>query len=154
MNCLMCMEAHLIEDSSKTHNHIIMNPEIYGQNWNRVINYLHNYNSDLNNLKKKIVSSVTEHVAKIKNDVYRLSTKIDAMISKNNQKIIDLRSIDLTILENMTQLQADSLNEFTKNCERTEIPDECIDIKQAEISEWNESMTNFEISKIPTISCV
>lgn len=76
-----------------------------------------------------------------------LFTNIDAAVSKNNQRILKLKIANHKISENWDQLQLNSLKGLTQKCDKIALSDECLDIIQAEISDWNKNMTNYEIAK-------
>lgn len=133
--CKTHVGTHMSESLSTSHVPSVPNNVIDDKNQAEIINLLQSYNSDLKNLKTRIISVVTDYITKIKNDVYLLSANIDAVISKNNQKILDLTSTNLKILENIKQLQSDSLKDLTKQCDQIEISHECLEIIHDEITD-------------------
>lgn len=150
--CQNDVGTHISQYPLKTHMPTVLNSDICDQKCQKVVNYLDEYNSQLKNLKKKMVSEVTKHVEKINKDFSLICTKINAAISKNKKKIRDLKSSNLKILENITQLQMNSLKEFTKKCDKIEVSDQCSDILQAVINDWNATKIDRSISKTSAIS--
>lgn len=148
---------HLEEDESKSHNMKKINTDYHGDRREKLVNYIKSYNSDLKSLKQIIASKVTDHFKTINQEIGVLFMNIDATVTKNKHKILDLTSESQIIFENITLLDQFYVPNFpiksTKESHKIEMSDLITEIIKAEIIGWNKPNIAKENINIQTVKC-
>lgn len=141
LSCRTHIQLHLEEDKSQFHKMKYLDMNLKDKNRDKFVNCIKSYNSDLRILKKKIASKVAGHIKKISREMGHLFKNIDAMVSKNKHKMLELTCESQEIFFNMTPLDqykdSDFHAEFTKETHKIEISKIISDVIRAEINHWN-----------------